>query len=73
VAVWTILRAPKERQFIAWRRQPQDPETRQKEDFFSVIVPRGVWPLSLVFGFFISTTPDGAGSCLMVLRAGVIG
>ena len=34
--VWagsTIPQAPKERQFIAWGRQPQDPETRQKKLF----------------------------------------
>ena len=34
--VWagsTIPQAPKERQFIAWGRQPQDPETRQKKPF----------------------------------------
>ena len=29
----TIPQAPKERQFIAWGRQPQDPETRQKKPF----------------------------------------
>src|SRR5271157_4038049 len=32
-AGWTILHAPKERQFIAWGRQPQDPETRKKKPF----------------------------------------
>ncbi len=34
--VWAgsrIPQAPKERQFIAWRRQPQDSETRQKKPF----------------------------------------
>jgi hypothetical protein len=29
----TIPQAPKEREFIAWGRQPQDPETRQKKPF----------------------------------------
>ena len=29
----TIPQAPKERRFIAWGRQPQDPETRQEKPF----------------------------------------
>src|SRR5208337_1641843 len=32
-AGWTIPQAPKERQFIAWGRKPQDPDTRQKKPF----------------------------------------
>src|SRR5208337_4560044 len=48
----TIPQSPKERQFIAWGRQPEDPETRQKKPFSS---PGGAtvapWPSPTVARF----------------------